>query len=100
MQANPCHVKTLFLLKFVDVGDSVEREKDREREPEGVYRVFYSQEPRGGSGVKTYWEGWRDTCKEGFCCFRPYMRAGKPIFYTFSHILPALLQNGGENRVK
>ena len=48
MRANPCHVKMMFLLKNVDTGGILwrererarERERKRKSEPEGVYRVF------------------------------------------------------------
>lgn len=86
MQANPHHVKVLFLLKNVDMGDSLEKERERKGKPKGVHGVFYSLEPRGGSEVQGQWEGCRSAFKEEFRCFRPCMGAAKPIFYTFSYI--------------
>lgn len=43
MQANPYRVKTLFLLKNVDIGDSQERESERERQSTQSY-IAWSQE--------------------------------------------------------
>lgn len=89
MQANPCHVKMLFFFKKKKK-KTVRGILQRKREPEGVYRVFYKTEPRGGSEVYAYWEGCRGTCKQDSCCLRPFMRAGKAyFFYTFSDILAA-----------
>lgn len=60
------------------MGGGFSGERERKREPEGVCRVFYKQEPRGGSGVLCVMAEVAEVhAKAGSCRFRPYRRAGK-----------------------
>lgn len=69
MRANPCHVKTLFLLKNVDMGDSLERESESERERERESQRQCIESFTAGSQevgvVYVYWKGCGGTCKGG-----------------------------------
>lgn len=58
------------------MGDSLEREKERESQRECT-ESFTSRSQEVGVGFMRIGEGCGGTCKEGSCCFRPYMRAGK-----------------------
>lgn len=87
MQANPRHVKTLFFLKKCRHGGfSGEREKERESQRECT-ESFTSRSQEVGVGFMRIGEGCGGTCKGGSCCFRPYMRAGKSLFFTHSATL-------------
>lgn len=77
MQANPCHVKTLFLLKKCRHG-GFSGERERESQRECIESCTARCQEVGvrfrGSGKVV------EVHKEDFCCFRPYMRALNPIF--------------------